>query len=94
MKGDREREVPVAAPLIGRVRAPYMVDLLKQREHELQLYDLQSKRQLAMTESNGTTLSPLNFDIVVISPLIERQFLIRGRAGILHFPLRPIQLEK
>ncbi|MCP3916768.1 MAG: hypothetical protein GY711_14525 [bacterium] len=43
---DSEREHPVARELIGRVRAPYLVNLLKAREFELQLFELQRKLKL------------------------------------------------
>jgi cell division protein FtsI/penicillin-binding protein 2 len=36
--------LPIAAPLIGKVRHPYLVDLLRQRRDEAELADLRRKR--------------------------------------------------
>lgn len=80
------KAVGVAAPLLGRVRSPYLLNLLEQQPRESDLRDLRRKRQLQdqdLTEIQDLVGSTLQAGEVMGGSGLEGYFdlALKGRSG-------------
>ena len=80
------KTVAVAAPLLGRVRSPYLLSLLEQQPRESDLRDLRRKRQLQdqdLTEIQDLVGSTLQAGEVMGGSGLEGYFdlALKGRSG-------------